>query len=99
MKLNLLRYYKIDFTYSFIQGPRCNGYPKTQWDCCNPHSQCGVGEGDCDSDDDCVGDLICGNSRDDSNNCATTFANNSSLWMEKADCCINPGKRYWGVPV
>ena len=27
--------------------------------CCN-HQPCGIGEGDCDSDDHCQGDLVCG---------------------------------------
>jgi len=72
------------------EGPRCNGYPKTEWDCCNPTTKCGEGEGDCDTDDDCVGDLICGSSRDKSNNCKNEFANSASFWMDKADCCTQP---------
>merc|ERR1719234_1382048 len=27
--------------------------------CCSPTSQCGEGQGDCDRDTDCLGDLIC----------------------------------------
>merc|ERR1719209_1246781 len=27
--------------------------------CCSPDSQCGEGEGDCDTDNDCFGDLLC----------------------------------------
>ena len=79
-----------------FEGPRCNGYPKTEWDCCNPTTKCGEGEGDCDTDDDCVGDLICGSSRDKSNNCKNEFANSASFWMDKADCCTQPGTTILG---
>ena len=75
-----------------LEGPRCNGFPKTEWDCCNPVSQCGLGEGDCDTDDDCYGDLICGGLKDKSNNCKNDFAYPGIAWMEKADCCTKPGK-------
>ena len=73
-------------------GPRCNGYPQTEWDCCNPTAKCGIGEGDCDTDDDCAGDLICGSDRDNSNNCKLSFANPASFWSDKTDCCTEPGK-------
>ena len=75
-----------------FEGPRCNGFPKTEWDCCNPVSQCGLGEGDCDTDDDCYGDLICGGLKDKSNNCKNDFAYPGIAWMDKADCCTKPGK-------
>ena len=29
-------------------------------DCCTPQKPCGLGGGDCDVDQDCKGDLICG---------------------------------------
>ena len=29
-------------------------------DCCNPGNQCGLLEGDCDTDNDCMGTLVCG---------------------------------------
>ena len=47
---------------------------------------------DCDTDDDCHGDLICGGSKDTSNNCKNDFAYSGSAWMEEADCCTKPGK-------
>ena len=34
----------------------CDG----QDSCCTESNQCGVNEGDCDSDVDCKGDLVCG---------------------------------------
>ena len=42
--------------------------------CCQPDSQCGLGEGDCDDDNDCSGALVCG-----TNNCAAGRA--------ELDCC------------
>lgn len=29
------------------------------WNCCSSEDPCGQDEGDCDSDDDCKGDLVC----------------------------------------
>ena len=43
--------------------------------CCSDDSQCGLGEGDCDSDSHCAGDLTCGN-----DNCPSPAAS----YM---DCC------------
>ena len=34
------------------------------WDCCSSSNKCGVNEGDCDSDSECMDGLVCG-----SNNC------------------------------
>ena len=42
--------------------------------CCTDDSQCGLGEGDCDSDSHCAGDLTCG-----TDNCAA-----GASYM---DCC------------
>ena len=54
----------------------CNGGDS----CCN--GQCNLGEGDCDSDSDCVGDLVCG-----SNNCPRS----GFEWDSGDDCCIKKG--------
>ena len=57
---------------SFVNGKclACTGGD----DCCN--GECGVGEGDCDHNDDCAGNLLCG-----SNNCiGLTFEGSD-------DCC------------
>jgi len=43
---------------------------------CTNHTQCQAGQGDCDHDQNCQGDLICG-----INNCKASGAN------ETADCC------------
>ena len=49
------------------------------WDysCCTSANPCGLNQGDCDSDDECSGDLKCG-----TDNCLNFGAGNN------ADCCI-----------
>ena len=47
------------------------------WDCCSSTNRCDEGEGDCDSDEDCIGNLVCG-----SNNCNGPWY--MWYWM---DCC------------
>ena len=47
-------------------------------DCCRPDKPCVEGEGDCDTDDDCLGELVCGKQ-----NC---------LWGDRDDCCRQPGE-------
>ena len=56
---------------------RCNGGMFLELeDCCNNLSPCDIGEGDCDTDDDCLGSLVCGKQ-----NCGSGFFWNST------DCC------------
>ena len=49
-----------------------------KYDCCSSSHQCGVSEGDCDNDDECFGNLLCG-----SNNCFPPFP-------PSVDCCYDP---------
>ena len=49
---------------------RCSGQDKG---CCTTSTPCSIGEGDCDSDADCVGGLQCGK-----DNCP---------WGDLDDCC------------
>ena len=46
--------------------------------CCSSLNPCGVAEGDCDYDDDCLGHLLCG-----TDNCLSPFSST-------ADCCYDP---------
>lgn len=56
--------------------PTCNG----KWhNCCTSEKKCGLGDGDCDNDEDCDGDLVCG-----TNNCPAS-------WGETKDCCKKKG--------
>ena len=47
-------------------------------ECCTKEHKCGIGEGDCDKDEECEGNLICGK-----NNCKSHFSYD-------ADCCYEP---------
>jgi len=58
----------------------CNGESGTA-DCCTAERPCKVGDGDCDKDQDCAGDLVCGK-----DNCQ------EFNWKAKSsyDCCMEP---------
>ncbi len=49
--------------------------------CCTETKSCDVGHGDCDTDEDCLGDLRCGLS-----NCEPDFGWGGPL----SDCCYQP---------
>ena len=54
---------------------RCKGQDNG---CCTTEEPCDEGDGDCDSDDQCSGSLICGH-----DNCP---------WKDNDDCCMEkPG--------
>ena len=56
---------------------RCD--PKNNhWSCCSDTTPCGVGEGDCDRDSHCAGDLRCGK-------------DNCPAGHENMDCCQSKG--------
>ena len=56
----------------------CDGSQSDMWSCCSSSSLCGEGEGDCDSDTHCFGNLKCG-----SDNCI-------GFESSTADCCYLP---------
>ena len=60
-----------------IGNPECNSDTWSSYDpsCCTAQNPCGIGEGDCDRNDQCLGDLVCGK-----NNCGSGFPS-------AADCC------------
>ena len=62
--------------------PKCNPatWSKYNSECCSVKNPCGKGEGDCDKNTECIGNLVCG-----TNNCGTKFPNS------KADCCTDIG--------
>ena len=53
---------------------RDRGYPPKLRHC-TPEDPCDEGEGGCDGDESCKGDLVCG----------------KSSYQEKEDCCQKPG--------
>ena len=54
--------------------------------CCTSSNQCEEGEGDCDSDADCKGDLRCGQGSGNDDNCDTSLG-----FPGHYDCCYNAG--------
>ena len=61
----------------------CSGFsstggPLTDWRCCSNEKTCDIGEGDCDEDSHCTGDLLCGR-----NNCKRF----GEHWGKTLDCC------------
>ena len=53
--------------------------------CCSKSYKCKEGEGDCDDDNDCLGNLICGN-----DNCNQKLGFGSDY-----DCCYNLKEGQW----
>ena len=61
----------------------CNSSDESGADSCCDHNdkvKCGEGQGDCDRDSDCAGDLLCG-----TNNCLDFGSN----WGSTYDCCYS----------
>ena len=56
------------------------------WSCCSSASPCNVNQGDCDTNEDCIGDLVCGIS-----NCI------GSGFPANVDCCESQGNLPWMV--
>ena len=55
--------------------------------CCTSTNQCSEGEGDCDTDADCSGNLKCGQGNGFDDNCDTTLG-----FPSTHDCCYDPNK-------
>jgi len=68
---------------SGIKSPRCQGRNVGQGrgSCCNAETPCEFGEGDCETDRDCIPGLVCGN-----NNCKQF----GEIFHPKDDCCVKP---------
>lgn len=63
-----------------VDEPCDGGLRNETRECCSREKPCKEGQGDCDDDDECKGDLVCG-----SNNCGKKFR-----W-HSADCCEKKG--------
>ena len=66
---------------SILPALRCRGKDNS---CCTSETPCGFGDGDCDSDDQCAGDMVCGD-----NNCPK----NGFEWNGGDDCCVKRKKK------
>ena len=51
--------YKLEFQNIAPAPTVCDGNQEFTWDCCSKLVLCKENEGDCDSNNDCEGDLIC----------------------------------------
>ena len=60
-----------------IGNPDCNPATWSNYDssCCTVENPCGLGEGDCDQDNQCIGNFVCG------------YENCGSEFPRLADCC------------
>ncbi len=64
--------------------------------CCTSRSRCGIGEGDCDADNECLGGLVCGNP----GNCATYSVHLTDVYsfstlkesFSASDACCQPSR-------
>ena len=69
--------FEIIFNQTFIfQCTECDNV----WSCCSSANPCNVNQGDCDTNEDCIGDLVCGIS-----NCI------GSEFPPNVDCCESQG--------
>ena len=68
---------KYSFKEIFLQYSGCDNV----WSCCSSASPCNDEQGDCDTNDDCIGDLVCGIS-----NCI------GSKYPPNVDCCTSESK-------
>ena len=63
---------------------QCNGGPIDEViNCCKTSQPCQVNQGDCNKDEECAGDLVCGNL-----NCGDAFEGFG------ASCCMYPGLHF-----
>ena len=53
--------------------------------CCTSSNPCEAGYGDCDTDDDCIGTLKCGQGNGFDNNCDVSLG-----FVSTYDCCYEP---------
>ena len=66
-------------------------FDQNTWSCCSVTNKCKEAEGDCDSNNQCEGDLECG-----FNNCKTLNPNNAMI-DPLADCCTSQNRATWGA--
>jgi hypothetical protein len=65
-------------------------FDENKWSCCSVTNKCKENKGDCDSDDQCEGNLECG-----FNNCKTI--NPTIDYDPLADCCTSLKRATWGT--
>lgn len=90
----------INFNAAVVQKPKDSSaliaYLSEFRNCCTVNKPCKLGEGDCDNDEQCEGNLVCGLADDNSNNCVDDFSfsadqvftGNTAMSSPDMDCCI-----------
>jgi hypothetical protein len=79
---------RCDWSGSTLEEAWSSGAPG--WTCCSIENPCKEREGDCDSNDECEGDLRCGE-----NNCNKIHPANPANFDALADCCVQPRACDW----
>ena len=68
---------------------KCDG----DLDCCHPESPCRENEGDCDTDADCFGELLCGQNTGMWYKCSgLPVTQSSGHYVLSTDCCYDVSK-------
>ena len=64
--------------------------------CCSTNHQCGINEGSCDSNDDCIDSLVCGK-----DNCPPNYPTNAACCAKscKVNSCKNNGTCFIGLNI
>ena len=72
--------------------PNCNPATWSEYnsECCSVENPCGEGEGDCDFETECIGNLVCG-----TDNCGPQFVYDR-LSTDKGDCCTGGWESFDG---
>ena len=78
---NIFSYHKKAFSFNIKDLPPLSSFSDCDniWDCCTSQNPCGLNSGDCDLNDHCMNDLVCG------------IANCGEGYPSNADCCVTSG--------
>ena len=71
-------------TWEIVHPTGCHIGRNEGSNCCSSSNQCLEGEGNCDDNDDCIGNLQCGQ-----NNCDKGLG----LFDSDSDCCYDPKRK------
>ena len=65
------------------------------WDCCSEAAPCGLGEGDCDTDEECAGPLVCGDNNCEAGDYRMDCCQEGKLCKlaDNWDCCTKVSKK------
>ena len=87
LQANITSFSHIFFLFTVVECDWTGTGDAATWACCDLENQCGFGEGDCDSNYQCEGNLECG-----IDNCQAM--NSTKAFSINADCCYDPSKHF-----